>query len=435
MPVSFPVANHPANSVKVPDKAEDGLTGMQVFSRACWEQCPTGTKLHQFSLGEEQVHVGDSTAKFPQIIPHRNGLVYTIATAYTQHHMLQIRPDDVWLAILCQFNFFINANAELFRASFVAHEGKRELVLEDSSGALDFGSMARRMADLLDKNVVDTTLRDWALPAFSTTTETDTTVGAVLLMATLKHYFKPVYRITGCGIPRVTLLGERADWEDILGRSEKLKEYGLHAIAWYHLLQPVLSRFVAAFDAPESPENVRFWERVVDYKGGSGLSYYSGWINAFNVFNKKGEWLGTTLDSSIEATEAPESLSAPIFWATYAKQPLQTAHFLRRNDEYAPARLVLDGTPYHRLDCQLVPPGYAEVDVTLHDVTAGASVKVSECAMVAGLVGMRVTSSAEHGAGGNFNGEGADAVVAVSRKNDTVSPVAGWWFVEKKAAE
>jgi hypothetical protein len=67
------------------------------------------------------------------------------------------------MAILCQFNFFVNANAELLRANFVAHEGKKELVIvaEGTRYSLDFGAMSRQMVDLIEKNVVDPTLREW----------------------------------------------------------------------------------------------------------------------------------------------------------------------------------------------------------------------------------------------------------------------------------
>jgi hypothetical protein len=166
-----------------------------------------------------------------------------------------------------------------------------------SSYTLNFSAMARQMADLVDKAVTDPALCAWALPAFSTTTPNDTTVAAVLLMATLKEYFAYTFRGLRCGIPHVTLDGEKADWVDILGRLEKLKEYGVQTIAWYHLLRPVIVRFVAAFDTPDSEDNKEFWGKVAHYhRGGSGPSYYSGWINAFNVFGRKGEWLGHTLD-------------------------------------------------------------------------------------------------------------------------------------------
>jgi hypothetical protein len=242
----------------------------------------------------------DFTTKTTHLIPTKNGFVDTVITAYNEHHALVIRPDDVWLAILSQFNLFVNGNAELLRANFVAHEGKKELrvVNVGSRFTLDFGSMARQMTDLIDQNVVDPKLREWAIPTFTTSTVNDTTVAAVLLMSTLKEYF--AYRMVGlrCGIPRVTLEGEKADWVDILGRLEKLKDYSIQTIAWYHLLRPVITRFVAAFDAPASGENLEFWCEVAHFKrGGSGPSYYSGWINAFNVFGTKGEWLGHGLDA------------------------------------------------------------------------------------------------------------------------------------------
>jgi len=39
------------------------------------------------------------------IVPNSNGFVNSLAAAYNQHHDLVIRPDDVWIAILSQFNF------------------------------------------------------------------------------------------------------------------------------------------------------------------------------------------------------------------------------------------------------------------------------------------------------------------------------------------
>jgi hypothetical protein len=245
-------------------------------------------------------------AKIPNLIPNQNGFVSTLLDAYTQDRALVIRPDDVWLAILSQFNFFVSARAELLRANFVAHDGTRELQLVLFDGLetrhtrynVDFGELARQMAGLVEKNVVDPTLRAWATPDFTTTTPNDTTVSAVLLMATLKKYF--TYRITlaGCGIPRVTLEGERSDWVNILGRLEKLKEYGLETTAWYHLLRPVISRFVAAFDDPTSPANVDFWQRIAHYQpGGSGRGdEYTGWITAFTIFSKEGHWQGHGLN-------------------------------------------------------------------------------------------------------------------------------------------
>lgn len=58
-----------------------------------------------------------------------NGLVHTLEAAYSHHHHLTLRPDDVWLAVLSQFSIYVNKNAESLRSYFVTHEGKKEWAL------------------------------------------------------------------------------------------------------------------------------------------------------------------------------------------------------------------------------------------------------------------------------------------------------------------
>jgi hypothetical protein len=95
----------------------------------------------------------------------------------------------------------------------------------------------------------------------------------------------------------------------LLHRLEKLKEYGLEAIAWYHLLYPVLSRFVKAFDAPESPENLDFWQKVArDESIVCGSREWSGWITVFCVFSAEGRWQGPRLDTVCFFSE-PQNMS------------------------------------------------------------------------------------------------------------------------------
>ncbi|KAF8172760.1 hypothetical protein K438DRAFT_1909054 [Mycena galopus ATCC 62051] len=381
MPVSFSVAKHPAKSFSF-SHGDHGHTAERVLAKACKDQ---HTKVGEILAKSYNFHsLGRNfEAKTPKIVPNANGFVATLLDAYTQDRALVLRPDDVWLAILSQFNFFVNARAELLRASFVSHKGKKELVIDARPQPLreiDLAHVAREMARLVEKNVVDPSLRAWATPDFTTTTIKDTTVSAVLLMATLKHYFEYKLLAGGCGIPRVTLEGERSDWVKILSRLEKLKEYGLETIAWYHLLRPVIARFIAAFDKPTSPYNVDFWQRVAHYEpGGSGMGdYYSG---------KEGQWLGHTLNKNAMSSAAPERLGAVEFWETYGNEDM---HF----------DFVLNGTPYHRLSGYNVPPGYAEVDVEVDDYDDGKTVD------------LRVSS-------------GGDRKLSPSGTNDTVRPLLG----------
>jgi hypothetical protein len=177
MPVSFQPAKHPAKPFPPSSK---GLSGTEILQGACTDQYNKCNEIFQSSLNLKASH--------DDIIPRRNGFVNTVVDCYSQHRALVVRPDDVWLAILIQFNFFVNGNAEQLRKQFVSHEGKRELVVTAIGNrySVNFEAMARTMSDLMDKNIIDPTLREWILPNFSTTTTTDTTVSCMVMMATMK---------------------------------------------------------------------------------------------------------------------------------------------------------------------------------------------------------------------------------------------------------
>jgi hypothetical protein len=104
----------------------------------------------------------------------------------------------------------------------------------------------------------------------------------------------------------------------------------------------------------------------------------------------------------IESPAAPESLPASEFWKTYGGR--------------AASGLTLDGTCFHRIDCDNVPPSYAEVDVRLISMNSGEDTK---CSMTAGVVGTRVSSSNDSG-------------LSPSGKDDTIRPAIGWWLFNQK---
>jgi hypothetical protein len=166
------------------------------------------------------------------------------------------------------------------------------------------------------------------------------------MMATMKSYYKITY-CTMCGLPAVTLLGERADWELIVAKANDLLKYddkqGSMA-KWHSFLKPVLDPFVQSFDVENNDESKRkettdFWQRIAHYgPDGSGARYLSGWITAFCYFDEKGKPL---------YREGPD-------W----------------KDRFHEG-LILDGVTYHRVDIAEIPPGYGEVDVELRDGYTG----------------------------------------------------------------
>lgn len=123
------------------------------------------------------------------------------------------------------------------------------------------------------------------MPAFTTTTKSDQAVASIIMMSTMQKYFSFGCSIQ-CGLPSVTLQGQKQDWEKMLGRLERLKTFGEEPTMWYELLKPVFTKFVETFDAPESEAVKDFWQKIVHRSGGgSGPTYLSGRLSQHRRFN------------------------------------------------------------------------------------------------------------------------------------------------------
>lgn len=126
---------------------------------------------------------------FP-IVANKNGFVHTVIRAWQQDLHLRIRPDDVWLAILTQFSFFVNRNAEVLRHLFVAHQGRQEVEVyaEDIppplvKGDVDvWGLVTQRLATMVKERLVDPNIANIVLPTFTTTTPHDREVAAIAFL-------------------------------------------------------------------------------------------------------------------------------------------------------------------------------------------------------------------------------------------------------------
>src|SRR2546423_2853364 len=275
MPVTIKTAPHTATPYQAPynEKRAGAADANGFFNR---------TEAFQQSASRVIGSSFDSTQKVYQ---KSNGFVDTILQAYNGHHNLVIRPDDVWIAVISQLSFHINANAEELRTQFVAHEGKKELRLYipiTPLDEIDWDLAGDQMTGLIDENLVDKTLRDWILPNFTTTTTIDKTVSAMLMMSSMKSDFTYVLEMM-CGIPQVTLDGTKEDWLDILSRLNKLDSWDDKTRHWKRLLQPIITKFTQAFDGEKDTD---FWSHIIHYSSyGSGSTSLSGWVTALTGFN------------------------------------------------------------------------------------------------------------------------------------------------------
>lgn len=230
------------------------------------------------------------------------GLVKAAVLAYSSHHGLILRPDDVWQAISTQFSFYVVGNAEALRSKFVQHEGQKELIVQGDGGlyCADYEKLAQSMVKEISRNIKDPSVTEWLMPNFSTTTDADRVAAAISLMSTMKMYFSYKFWLK-CGLPSVELLGTEADWEALLTKVKRLSAFdidktdeggasGSHLKEWQSMLEPIVENMLAT---KRGEDNMDWWQRIAHYEGGgSGPSYLSGWITAFAVFTADGKWQG-----------------------------------------------------------------------------------------------------------------------------------------------
>lgn len=232
------------------------------------------------------------------------------------------------------------------------------------------------------------------MPTFSTTTVVDRTTAAVIMMATMQSYFSFTCTLD-CGIPSVTLLGEREDWEDILQRLDKLAQLGDEPTVFAGLLRPIVRRFVSTFCPRPSAATRDFWAKIAHHhSGGSGPSYMSGWLTAFCFWNHDGQSLYKPMDP----------------------------HSYKFAGMSAEDQLVLDGISYHPVDTDDIPSGFASVPVKVDD-----NGSIHHTKMIAGSFGIQATS---------FSGVCIGSHALTTKENeklDSIQPLSGWLMYELDA--
>ncbi|KAI0379380.1 hypothetical protein F5Y04DRAFT_259635 [Hypomontagnella monticulosa] len=391
MPITIRTADHPPREW-MNGAASASSTGL--LRESCPSEHAKCKEIIQSSFG--------ALSAAGNIFPSSNGFVRAAYAAYSKHHHLKIRPEDVWFSILTQFSFYVNANAEELRSHFVAHGGQKELEVRDTATikSADFGKLAVWMTHRIEENVVDPELRNWIMPDFTTTTPADTVTAAVLMMGSMQKYF--TYKMSlDCGMPSVTLLGEREDWVKIRRRLDYLPKLGEEAAQFSILLIAVLDYFVRSFDEPNSPEVRSFWSRIAHESSGSGPFYLSGWITAFCFWSVEGECL---------------------------YKPPQGRVKLEGFDSRNPG-CDLDGTLFHKVNTDNIPDAFVSVPVKVDD-----NGDIHHTRMVAGSVGIGVSSSGDilEPPKYYYSRKPIKDLKPEEKKTglDTLQPVSGWWMYE-----
>ncbi|KAL6852030.1 hypothetical protein J3F83DRAFT_771831 [Trichoderma novae-zelandiae] len=353
------------SSAQVLQHASKAWTTTPRMANSGYSNKPAGPESRQVLVQS----FNDIDEKDVSLVSYKNGFVGGIIRAFQQDLHLVLRPDDVWLATMVQFSYYVNGHAEEMRRFFVDHQGKKQLVVDTgprSPLSVDFSELAQVFRDLIQENVVDPDLTSWILPNFSTTTSEDITTTTIVMMATTKEYFEFIL-MGGCGFPSVTLLGMRADWVKLLEKVARLATYGGDLANWSRLLTKVVEKMIQTFDQPDLRTIKDFWMRAVHHAGAEGsgtIETLSGWITAFCRWDEEGRTICQVDDAET------------------------TGH-----GEYVDRRrFVIDDVPFPIIRSKDVPQAVAEVPIMVLDFEAGICYKTTA---IAGLVGMKPTASKE----------------------------------------
>ncbi|KAM4058800.1 hypothetical protein HRG_008309 [Hirsutella rhossiliensis] len=272
--------------------ASTASTALQLFQQSCPEEIqPVGS-------GPQAKVIVSSYADSPHDLAIANGKLYASSDslvrgaidAWAQHQSLVLRPDVVWFEILAQLNLYMTKHAEELRHLFVNFQGQEEIVVREWTwqGVID------GFKSEIQKRVKTHWLENWITPGFSTSNANDNTTATVLMMGLMQQYFKFTGGII-CGLPSVTLLGERDDWAALLDKLENLRLFGAEPSQYAKNLRPILNMFVKTWDEPQSKQVQAFWKQIVRadkvFTCGTGPIEYdiSGWITGFMHWSSNGD--------------------------------------------------------------------------------------------------------------------------------------------------
>jgi len=255
-----------------------------------------------------------------------NAFVDAVAQCFNEHRPLVMTPDMIWLLILQGVANHVNANSEHLRKKFVTFEGKETIVVVrdqfvkgDRNNPWEnvFEEFSLEIKESIGDNY------DKLMHSFSTTGVVEKAAFEVALMDVVQSYF--TYEVhTMCGIPSITIEGEKKDWETILEKAKGLEEYELSW--WLKELLPVLEQFVKASDGEIDGS---FWKSFFNERGGSGVKGCSGHITKLFPYTEEHHPTTMVRNPSFDEDhygvigfdEFPIGLSAvPFIWKYYTTQ-------------------------------------------------------------------------------------------------------------------
>jgi len=240
-------------------------------------------KIFEEKIDKKILYYPKEFKKYRLVHTYNNGLIQTIHNCYSSHRPLLLTPDVIWLAICQGVSIHINEKMDsLKHVIFIKNKPDKIVVRNDSLGYNEdaWKALISSIANQTKKYTRDD-FYSFFVSQFTTTTEVHKTVYQITLLESYKKVFQYVGE-SGCGIPSITITGEKKDWELILSKLEMLDKIGLSK--WKASLKPIINEFINVYSGKINKE---FWKSIYKYKENYTESYLSGWIVKLFPYLKK----------------------------------------------------------------------------------------------------------------------------------------------------
>lgn len=301
-----------------------------------------------------------------RVLPSADSFVRGALQAWGEHLHLVLQPDELWLTVLAQVNFYVNAHPA--EAAARAYDLRANETVIDAAYPDWYTFMASLYAAVTSRIQVDWLQHQWISPNFTTSTNEHVMAAHILMLAQTRAFERKTPPHTGaallCGLPSVTLLGTRQDWAVVQWRVERMSIFGAEAAAYGARLLPVVRRFVQTFDTPDDPAILAFWNAIVVAQP-AVLSKVTAGAGSSNK--------GTAGTSAPPATHEPASCSGSSNGPSFNISGWITAFYywdadgkpFGRDVAVGAATATLDNITYPSVDLRTLPVAYGRTSIVL----------------------------------------------------------------------
>lgn len=210
-------------------------------------------------------------------------------SAFTNHYAFGIRPEVLLYLMTSVVAQTIRLHPEFCRHLFTNSMEKTAIhVCHDSLAKGNPNNPWHEVLGLFEEELqkhIPSDITQCFLPTLSTFTDAARLASLVTFMETVSPYYD-CHTHTRCGIPRVVLFGQSADYCLLVDIAEKLRGiFEQHLSLYFEYVISILQKIAHAAGTGEMDND--FWKSMYAFQSMSGVDYHTGWLSSFLWYVQK----------------------------------------------------------------------------------------------------------------------------------------------------